>query len=71
MLAQTFTCNYLPNQLWYPIDMGYGRFAFINQYSGKCLDIAGGTTDHGYFVQQYDCHFGGNQLFEAVDIVSW
>jgi hypothetical protein len=35
----------------------------VSQHSGKCLDVAGGSTDDHAKVQQFHCHDGKNQLW--------
>ncbi|MEZ4236179.1 MAG: RICIN domain-containing protein [Myxococcota bacterium] len=63
-LAQHYTCNGGANQRWYKVDLGGGEYAYINAYSGKCLDVDG-SSQSGYPLQQWTCHFGDNQRFEG------
>src|SRR5215471_1147933 len=35
----------------------------LNANSGKCLDIAGGSTSNGTAIQQFGCNGGKNQTF--------
>ena len=41
-----------------------GRWAFVNEISNRCLDVPGGNGGEGVEMIQWDCHFGGNQLWE-------
>jgi hypothetical protein len=35
--------------------------AFMARHSGKCLDVTGNSTANGARIQQWSCHWGGNQ----------
>jgi hypothetical protein len=35
--------------------------AFMARHSGKCLDVTGNSTVNGARIQQWSCHWGGNQ----------
>jgi Ricin-type beta-trefoil lectin domain-like len=35
--------------------------AFMARHSGKCLDVTGNSTVNGARIQQWGCHWGGNQ----------
>ncbi len=61
-----FTCTFTPNQRFWAMPVGtQGRFALVNDYSGKCLDVPGGATATGTGMQQFRCAFGSpNQTFE-------
>lgn len=60
-----FRCHWLPAQQWYLHDPeGDGTFSIVSGSSGKCLDMAAGTTPNAAF-QQYRCHFGANQSFRG------
>ena len=38
------------------------------KHSGKCLDVEGGSTSNGTFVNQWQCHGGDNQRFNLVHL---
>lgn len=40
------------------------NYAVIAQHSGKCLDVEGGSFDHGARLIQWACHYGNNQQFQ-------
>ncbi|QEO15457.1 cellulase family glycosylhydrolase [Agromyces intestinalis] len=45
---------------------GSGR-TIVNQNSGKCLDVVGGSTENGAEVIQYTCGSGANQRWTLTD----
>lgn len=49
-------------------DGGIGTGSLINQNSGKCADIAGGSTANGAEVTQYTCGAGANQRWSLRDV---
>jgi hypothetical protein len=50
-----WSCVNQSSQLW-RVQYGWTGLVFIvNQYSGKCLTVLGGSTDKGAAVVQYDC----------------
>ncbi|WP_026930458.1 ricin-type beta-trefoil lectin domain protein [Glycomyces tenuis] len=50
-------------------DIDGGRFtAIVNRNSGKCLDVAGASTEDGAEIIQYDCHGGSNQQWRLRDL---
>jgi hypothetical protein len=51
------------NQKWKIINRGNGYYAFKSMQSGKCLDIEKASQQDGANLQQWDCHYGNNQLF--------
>lgn len=59
--------SYNTKQLWYRIEIDDYEYAYYNAYSRKCIDIAGGATSAGFYVQQYDCHYDDNQVFVHQD----
>jgi hypothetical protein len=42
---------------------GTGRKLLVNERSGMCLDVPGGSTATGLNLQQFPCHGGTNQAF--------
>jgi hypothetical protein len=65
LAVNQFRCHWLPAQQWYLYDPeGDGTFSIVSGSSGKCLDMASGTTPNAAF-QQYRCHFGANQSFRG------
>lgn len=66
-----FDCYGTNNQKWAPIWVAgtgtpYGAAMFVNANSGKCLDLANGSTANGAHVIQWNCHNGSNQQWEVV-----
>lgn len=46
-------------------------YVFINQHSGKCLDMKNdGPVGDGTVVQQYDCLYNANQIWAAERVVT-
>ena len=45
---------------WRPYGEGY---RFVARHSGKCLDVAGWSTDDGTGIIQWQCHGGANQTW--------
>ncbi|WP_171112201.1 MULTISPECIES: family 43 glycosylhydrolase [unclassified Streptomyces] len=43
-------------------------YTVVNRNSGKCLDVAGGSSADGANVQQYACHGGINQRWRLEDL---
>ncbi|MBV7700197.1 family 43 glycosylhydrolase [Streptomyces sp. TRM70350] len=43
-------------------------YTVVNRNSGKCLDVAGGSSADGANVQQYACHGGSNQRWRLEDL---
>lgn len=61
-----FTCNGSANQHWRVQESHVsGRFYLQNEKSGLCLDVRIGGPQDGT-LQQYTCHYRGNQLFLIV-----
>lgn len=59
-----------PNQLWQMIPIA-GQppwVAFAAKHSGRCADVEGVSTANGALIQQWDCHWGGNQQWR-LDVV--
>ncbi|WP_267088247.1 RICIN domain-containing protein [Streptomyces sp. NBC_00249] len=60
-------CHGGANQRWdigvFTNDVGIDVTVLSNRHSGKCLEIADWRTDNGAPARQWDCHYGGNQLF--------
>lgn len=70
--VQQYPCHYGPNQRWrlaprggtvnpWSIPSLLLYYSFINDHSGKCVDVAGGSALMGAKVQQFTCHGGPNQ----------
>ncbi len=51
------------NQRWTLRSMGGGAYAIVSSGSGKCVDVAGASTDNGAALQQWRCSGGDNQAF--------
>jgi len=66
--AQVWAWSYTggSNQLWTFMGMGDGTYEIVNQASGKCLEVRGGTTGNGSYIQQYGCWGGDNQRWSVV-----
>jgi hypothetical protein len=77
-----FTCgttgsiDSLSTQLWaaVPTNSGNGAYFVIpwstERHSGEaqfCLDVAGGTTDDGAMLVQWQCNYYGNEQFDFED----
>ncbi|MFE0588869.1 RICIN domain-containing protein [Micromonospora echinospora] len=62
--VRIYDCNGGTSQQWvftpkYPL----GSYEVKNVYSGKCLDVTGGSTSIGTVVQQYPCYGSTHQLW--------
>jgi hypothetical protein len=63
-----WNCVYQTNELWY-LDYvftdsnGFPFYRVRNVYSGKCVNIAGGSYDNGAHVIQYTCGSYDNEYF--------
>jgi hypothetical protein len=74
--VQEFACNGGPNQRWLRlappganienINTPVGEHVLVAEHSGKCLDVAGGSTADHAVIQQFTCHGGANQRWSAV-----
>lgn len=62
---QQYTCHDGDNQKWSigstTTVNGVSYFTLVARHSGKCMDVAGGSTADHANVQQYTCHAGDNQ----------
>lgn len=63
VLLEVNQCNGYSYQYWYREDFGNDSVRYRNFWTNKCIDIAGGTSSAGFYVQQYTCHNGTNQRF--------
>jgi len=72
--ADQHDCNTGPHQQWRFVPSGFTgdsalarwlgpSFMIQNVYSGKCLEVAGSSTEDGAAVVQNDCYRGLNQLW--------
>ncbi|WP_223146352.1 RICIN domain-containing protein [Streptomyces apricus] len=48
-------CNGQPEQNWAPVAVGDDHHQWVNQRSGKCMDVTDGVNADGTPVQQWDC----------------
>jgi hypothetical protein len=64
-LIEQWPFNGGDNQLWdlYPVYPGTNRqiFYIVNVYSGLVLDLPGGSTDQGEYIEQWPFNGGANQ----------
>lgn len=58
--------NKQANQMFKPIDLGNGYYAFMDTNSGKVLDVSGGSAYDGANVIIYDYHGGANQQWRII-----
>lgn len=58
--------NAQKNQMFKPVDLGNGYYAFMDTNSGKVLDVSGGSAYDGANVIIYDYHGGANQQWRIV-----
>jgi beta-glucanase (GH16 family) len=49
-----------------PPATGAGYFNVVNQYTGKCLDVAGGSTADGVKIQQWACNGATSEQWSLV-----
>jgi hypothetical protein len=72
--ADQHDCNTGPHQQWRFVPSGFtgdtalaqwlsSSFMLQNVYSGKCLEVVGGSQEDGAAVVQNDCYRGLNQLW--------
>jgi mannan endo-1,4-beta-mannosidase len=54
--VQQYSCTGTPQQQWTPVPAGDGRYTFVSQRSGMCLDVRGGSTAPGAQIQQWYCY---------------
>ncbi len=55
------------NQVWHSQELAspnQGWFAWISVNSNKCMDVEGASVKNGALIQQWSCHWGGNQQWE-------
>lgn len=57
-----------PNQVWYLEYAGDGWFYIRNQFSDKCLEVAGSSTLNGANIQQNDVKGGYNQHWRFLPV---
>jgi hypothetical protein len=62
--AEEDPCGDSPAQRWRSVPVA-GAVALVNVASGKCLDVANGSTDDAAKVQQWTCHGGPNQQWRV------
>lgn len=56
-LAHLWECVDVPSQEW----IRTGQSQYYNPASGRCLDVAGGSTANGSRAQIWHCHSGASQ----------
>lgn len=70
-----FDCYSHPNQEWAPIWVEgtnpEGTVMFVNNNSGKCLDLWNNSPVDGAPIIQWNCHNGWNQQWEVVLPSGW
>jgi hypothetical protein len=77
--VQQFSYHGGSNQRWRLEPLGVGPvqpvtssalpyYAIVAEHSGKCLDVAGGSTVDGANVQQFTPHYGPNQQWTLVPV---
>lgn len=54
------------NQMFKPVDLGNGYYAFMDTNSGKVLDVSGGSAYDGANIIIYDFHGGANQQWRII-----
>jgi hypothetical protein len=54
------------DQEWQPVTLSDGYYKLVNRNSGKCLDVADGSSDDRARLQQWSCTGGPNQAFKVV-----
>jgi Ricin-type beta-trefoil lectin domain len=63
--VQQWACSDGLNQSWALIPTGPGLYLIVSLFSGKCLDVEGGSTANNANVQQWECHGRPNQIWRA------
>lgn len=54
------------NQIFKPVDLGNGYYAFMDKNSGKALDVSGGSAYNGANIIVHDYHGGANQQWRII-----
>jgi hypothetical protein len=58
--------HYGNNQQFRIEPLGGGQFVLRSVHSNRVLDVAGGSTDNGAPIHQWDWHGGNNQRWQIV-----
>ncbi|XTZ13861.1 RICIN domain-containing protein [Micromonospora echinospora] len=62
--VRIYNCNGGTSQQWvFTPKSPLGSYEVKNVYSGKCLDVTGGSTKAGTAIQQYPCYGSTHQLW--------
>ncbi|MCX4546254.1 RICIN domain-containing protein [Streptomyces sp. NBC_01565] len=71
--VRQWPCTGGANQKWRKYFMSdssaTGPYWYVNEHSGKCLEIGGWAKNNGATANQWDCHYGTNQSWYGSDLI--